>query len=98
VPIYQKAYPLKALRRFAGWKEKTQSGSAPPLTDESIVFLQQDLTVTSDCFDTKQVIFDEVSPEWEEFCRNEAGFVVPDWEEESAHVRKKLAELSNNPT
>lgn len=97
MPIYQKAYPLKTLRRFAGWREKPASGSAPPLADDSIVFVQQDLTVTSDCFDPEQVIFDEVSPKWEAFCRDELEFKVPDWEDESAHVRKKLAETESKP-
>ena len=62
------------------------------LTDESIVYIQEDLTVCESCFDTSSKMFDKVTPEWDKFCRNELGFAVPDWEEESRVVREALAQ------
>lgn len=112
MPLYQKAYQLKQLRRFAGWKEtwpreepkgaekvarpgETESSDPDEPTDESIVYMGEDLTVSRSCFDATQKVFDRVTPEWEEFCRKDLGFAVPDWEEESRIVREKLAKMES---
>lgn len=109
MPNYQKAYYLKQLREFAGWNEDryqptpAQSGSdeSTELSDESIVYLNEELVVAAGCFEDSDVIFDQKSREWEAFCQDVLKFAVPDWEAESARVREALARSeskSDQPT
>ncbi len=78
-----RAYPLSRLREFPGWTEKPENArkimqevdgetvQAPrDLTDEDYVYLQGNFTVTDGIFIDENVIFDEVTPKWVEFCRN----------------------------
>lgn len=84
--LYSKAYPLESLRGFAGWSEgrinwkegDEAAGGGDGLSDESVVYVHQDLTVTQSMWHGENVIFNEVSSEWEEFCRRVLGFKVPD--------------------
>jgi len=104
MPKYLKAYHLKDLRQFPGWKEPASAPAAqntPPtaagqaesedLNDETVVFVHENFVVTKSCFDDKDVIFDAVSPEWQIFCKEQLSFEVPNWEEEAARVRAHLA-------
>lgn len=89
---YCKAYPLSALRRYASWSEaadnarpeEREAGGGTPLPaprtldDDSYVFLHDTFIVTDGVFLDEYVIFDASTPAWEEFCRNELAFVVPD--------------------
>lgn len=86
---YVKAYPLEDLRKYDGWREERinwkEDGEAgnngdgdKGLSDDSVVFLHQDLTVTEAMWHGENVIFNRVTPEWEEFCRKELEFKVPD--------------------
>lgn len=80
---YCRAYPLSQLRRFPGWIERTDEArrvrkeidgeiveEARTLTDEDYVYLQLDYTVTDGIFVNENVIFDDVTPEWIEFCQS----------------------------
>jgi uncharacterized protein len=86
---YCKAYPLGELRKFGDWfesrvnlnekddqKEKAQAGDGT-LTDEKIVFIHQDFTVTESMWQNENVIFNRVSEAWREFCSRVLGFRVP---------------------
>lgn len=102
MPQYQKAYQLKDLRGFPGWHEDRYASGASgtsesrePLTDETVVFVHESLVVTHSCFDDEDIVFDELSPEWEAFCQETLKFEVPDWEAESAAVRKHLESLES---
>ena len=86
---YCKAYHLRDLRRFPvwaeskiNWKENGDGGSGSDsedaLTDDSIVYLHQDLTVTKSMWHNENVIFNQVTPQWEEFCTQVLTFKVPD--------------------
>jgi len=84
---YCKAYPVAQLRAFAGWSEKPDE--IKPITnaeDDSLehryLFLQENLTVTDGVFLDEHVVFDQVTSEWEDFCRNQLQFQVPDFEME----------------
>ena len=70
---YCKAMYLRELRRFPGWSEPAPQ--TQPLNDDSIVYLQQDFTVTRSMWHNEQVLFDRVTPEWKAFCAR-AGFSV----------------------
>lgn len=91
MPIYQKAYPLSEVRRYPGWSAGARTDVLSALDDDAIVFVQEDLTVTADCFDSARVVFDAVTPEWRAYCHDVLGFAIPRWEEESARVREHLA-------
>lgn len=70
---YCRAYPIAELRAFPGWTEAEgdeQGGS--------VVYVHHDLTVTRGIWVGEDVVFDQVDPEWERFCRDRLGFAVPD--------------------
>lgn len=79
---YCKAYPLYQLRQFPGWCEKAQDArtirkevngeiveEARELTDHDYVYMHRNFTVTDGIFIDENIIFDNVTPEWIEFCR-----------------------------
>ena len=70
---YCTAYYLGDLRRYPGWTSET-----PDLKDDDVVFLHQDYTVTKSMWTGEDVIFNDVTEQWQEFCNNELRFVVPD--------------------
>jgi hypothetical protein len=74
---------------------ESEDGSAAELTDDTIVYLDEALVVHRSCFDPASVIFESKSPAWTSFCKEILKFEVPDWEAESAAVRKQLANLKN---
>lgn len=88
---YCKAYYLKDLRKFEAWSEREPEGvegngdaggddEEPrwPLTDESIVYLHQDFTVTRDMWHGEEVIYDDVTPKWRKFCEKKLEFAIPE--------------------
>ncbi len=79
----------------------TEDSAAPEeINDDTVVFVNEELVVTRSCFDTEDVVFDDVTPEWKSFCKDVLHFEVPDWEAESRQVRehlKTLEEKSSTP-
>jgi ankyrin repeat protein len=85
---YAKAYFLRDLRKFSGWREEKinwketvsadENGHSRELSDSDVVFLHQDFTVTQLIWPGENVIFNQVTPEWLEFCERELQFKVPD--------------------
>jgi len=90
--LYCKAYHLGDLRQFPywaeskiNWKEKggkkesddTESEDKE-FSNDGIVFLHQDFTVTQSMWINENVIFNQVTPEWEQYCTNTLKFKVPD--------------------
>ncbi len=53
---------------------------ARTLSDESIVYLQENLIVTDDVYKEENIIFDDVTPKWEKFCKEKLEFEVPDFD------------------
>lgn len=84
---YARAYLLGDLRKFSGWREEKISwkkavtadeiGSSPELSDNDVVFLHQDLTVTELIWPGENVIFNQTTPQWQEFCVQQLEFKVP---------------------
>ena len=62
---YIKGYLLGDLRKFSGWREERTS---PELSDNEVVFLHQDFTVTQLIWAGENVIFNQDTPEWRDFC------------------------------
>lgn len=86
---HAKAYPLRDLRRFGGWREDKinwkesthadQNGDGGgELSDDDVVFLHEDFTVSRSIWRDENVIFNQVSPEWRDFCENVLQFRVLD--------------------
>src|SRR5262245_36174622 len=84
---YCRAYPLARLRQFPGWHEKAENARkigtevdgeiverARELTEEDYVYLQRNFTVTDGLFLDENIIFDDVSLAWIEFCRDVLGY------------------------
>jgi hypothetical protein len=81
---YCKAYPIPKFREFSGWKENSANARkenyAPrPLTDADCLYLQENLVVTDGIFLDENVIFESVTPEWTDFCKNTLQFELPDY-------------------
>jgi uncharacterized protein len=78
---YCTAYPLDELRRFPSWPTTadTSAESNDNQADGSdVVFIHEDYKVTKSIWPGENVIFDDVTDQWKEFCHNELKFSVPD--------------------
>jgi hypothetical protein len=84
---YCRAYQLRRLRQFPGWTEKPENAriqrrevngevveEARKLTDADYVYLQRNYTVTDSIFIDENIIFNDVTREWIEYCNNELGW------------------------
>ena len=80
---YSKAYHLKDLRAYEGWKEVEREDSEE-LTDETVVYLQDNYTVVKDVFDEEDYVFSEVDDAWMAFCKESLEFEIPDLGAEAA--------------
>jgi hypothetical protein len=87
---YCKAYPISRLREFSGWTQNQQNarrekqpgdgdGNEVPreLTDDGYLYLQENYTVTDSIFKDENIIFDSVTPEWIEYCKDTLKFEIP---------------------
>lgn len=90
---YCKAYPVSRLREFSGWKENLQNTRLEKsdvdgkeverprqLTNDDHLFLHEDFTVTDGIFLEQNVIFSEVTPEWQTYCSEILKFEIPEAE------------------
>ena len=90
---YCKAYLLQDFRQFAGWSEKAENARKKKmeidgkvqeeireLTDDAILYLQENYVVTDSLFEDENIIFDDVTPEWMAFCQNTLEFEIPTFE------------------
>jgi hypothetical protein len=76
---YCKAYHIDELRKYPQWQENRLDGQAEDtLPGDKVVFIHQDFTVTGSMWHNEDVIFDQVSRDWKEFCANTLKFKVPD--------------------
>jgi len=102
---YCKAYHLNRFREFSGWtenlqnlrKEEAQTGEQPveterQLKDDNHLYLQESFIVTDGVFLDENIIFNNVTPEWIEFCKNSLKFEPPTYE--TASVSEPGASLS----
>src|SRR5436309_5622087 len=74
---YCKAYYLKDLRQFSDWTEKREENESE-LTDEDVVYLWDDFVVVRSPVLPGGVLFDQVTPQWQEFCQTTLGFEIPE--------------------
>jgi hypothetical protein len=90
---YCKAYLLQDLRKFSGWSEKAENSrqeeqvvngqlekGARQLNDDSIVYLQENYLVTDGIFKDENILFDDVTQAWIDYCQQSLKFEVPVYE------------------
>jgi len=82
---YCKAYPVDELRGFPGWKEKSHIAETkldPSDVNQEILeqyyFLHDNFVVTMGIYQDENVVFDEVTAEWKEYCQASLKFVIPE--------------------
>jgi hypothetical protein len=81
---YCKAYMVPRFREFSGWAEipenaRKENGAPRQLTDSDFLYLQENFIVTDGVFMDENVIFDKVTPEWIDFCKNSLKFEIPNY-------------------
>ena len=87
---YCKAYSLKKLRQFSQWTERAENSRKEKkqidgkeveinrkLTDDDFLYLQENYVVTDGIFQDENIIFENVTPEWQKFCKNILLFDIP---------------------
>lgn len=87
---YCKAYSLKKLREFSHWTERAENTRKENkevnvkevevnrvLTDDDFLYLQENYVVTDGVFKDENIIFDKITPQWQEFCQNTLLFKIP---------------------
>src|SRR3954453_818537 len=87
---YCKAYLAKQFRAYPGWsenaanvrKEKKEVDGKEvevdrALDDESILYLQENYVVTDGIFKDQNIIFDNVTDEWQQFCHQDLASETP---------------------
>ena len=87
---YSKAYYLKDLRAYDSWKEAERE-DGEELTDETIVYLQDNFTVVKDVFNEEDYVFSEVDDAWKSFCKDSLEFEVPDFGASAAPAAEAAA-------
>jgi len=90
---YCKAYLAKQFREYPAWSEKSENVRKEKkevagkevevdreLTDDSILYLQENYVVTDGIFKDMNIIFDNVTDEWKQFCHGQLAFEIPNYE------------------
>ena len=90
---YCKAYPITRFREYPGWREQAENVRKEKeivdgqevekdrqLTDEDYLYLQENYVVTDGIFLDENIIFDDVTSEWIDFCKNVLQFEIPVYE------------------
>lgn len=72
---YCRAYHLQELRGHAAFA--VGDGDGEELTDDDVVYLHQDFTVTRSMWHGEDVLFADVDEEWKSFCRQKLEFAIP---------------------
>ncbi len=89
---YCKAYKVEKLMAFPGWTANFKNVRATPgergetaneQAPADFYYLQENFTATDGIFLDENVVFDAVTPEWIEFCRNTLQFEVLNYETNS---------------
>jgi hypothetical protein len=84
---YCKAYMIDDLRKFSGWNQSAREDQVQAASDETktqgetdlsnVLFVQGNYTVTAGIFLDENVVLDNPTPEWIEFCRDTLKFEAP---------------------
>ena len=102
---YCKAYSIKKLRQFEQWTENLENTRKEKqeidgtevevkriLTDDDFLYLQENYVVTDGIYKDENIIFDNVKPEWKEFCQKTLEFEIPVYETVQVQVSESSSE------
>lgn len=89
---YCKAYPIAELRAFSGWTENAEAMRPDEtevdgeivtvpgtITDDTFLFVQDTYVVTDGVPADEFIVFDNVTPEWKQFCHDVLDFRIPEF-------------------
>ena len=90
--VYCKAYTANRFREFQNWSEdcsKLRKGrkevdgkeidyERSSIQDDDILYLHDSYVVTDGIFKDENIVFNNVSSEWKEFCTKTLAFSVPE--------------------
>jgi hypothetical protein len=87
---YCKAYPIVRFREYPSWVEKAENARSEkkkvdgvevetprPLTDGDFLYLQENYVVTDGIFLDEHVIFENLTGDWINFCKDRLRFEIP---------------------
>jgi len=108
---YCKAYQIYRFKAFNGWpsdlriltREKQEIDGAEveverALSDDDHLYLQENLVVTEGIFIDENIVFEDVSPAWQEFCKTGLKFEVPDYSKaQAATTNEKASQSTDEP-
>ncbi|NJN14048.1 MAG: hypothetical protein HC836_32270 [Richelia sp. RM2_1_2] len=90
---YCKAYLIKNLRQFEQWTENLENTRKEKqeidgkevevkrvLTDDDFLYLQENYVVTDGIYKDENIIFENITPRWKEFCHQTLEFEIPVYE------------------
>jgi len=90
---YCKAYQITRFREFGERSENRQNARKEKrqvdgkevdvtrdLTDQDFLYLQENFVVTDGIFIDENIIFDTVTVEWVDFCKQALGFEAPSFQ------------------
>src|SRR3954453_22293234 len=90
---YCKAYLAKQFREYPNWTEKKENVRKEKkevdgkevevereLNDDSILYLQENYVVTDGIFKDENIIFDDVTDDWKQFCPSTLESEIPVYE------------------
>ena len=104
---YIKAFPIEKFREFPDWpsdlgsaqgrgnngNEATEGGNE--LLDLGCLFLHDNYVVTRSIFPDEGIIFDQITPEWRQFCQETLKFAIPPEAEDDPSEAAFLAESNS---
>ena len=82
---YCKAYEQSSFETYSGWaaaKSKYEAAHGP-IPDSEVLFLHEDLALTVGAVREENVVVDEITDGWREFCYGELDFSVPEYMRET---------------
>ena len=88
---YCKAYPVERFQEFPGWGQTNSAAVKEGEEPAKYLYLHQDYTVTDGIFSGENVVYDDLTPEWIEFCKNVLKFEVPVYESAPAPADDKAS-------
>ena len=107
---YCKAYLAKQFREYPGWSEnaanvrkekKEVDGKEVEvdrmLDDDSILYLQENYVVTDGIFKDQNIIFDNVTDEWKQFCHEDARLRDPGLRADRDQARRAGRDAGGQP-
>lgn len=90
---YCKAYLINKLRQFKQWNENLENTRKEKqeidgkevevkrvLKDDDFLYLQENYVVTDGIYKDENIIFDNATPEWKQFCQKTLEFETPVYE------------------